>query len=307
MKKIDRVDLYYNLIDKACMLLYKELNMNYLNALIRVSRDLTISFDDSLLEKGAIKKLEQIYEQIEQEDFVNEDIRLALELLVVKGLKHLNYYNLDVLTPDTLNYLFAFLVQELFDKKITILDITLKTGNMINCIANYISCESNLIGIEKESLLSEISRGFSELQGNQILIYNNQVVDPILDYVDVVIGELKSEIVNDEFLPYKLILKFMDNLNEDGYFIYLIDNDFFKQKVINDFRRKFNGTFLGLIVLPDSLFINQSKSILIGCKELKQNFEMLVMNIKDIKDKNEMQKTFTYLKKWIKELKGNKI
>ena len=53
---------------------------------------------------------------------------------------------------------------------------------------------------------------------------------------------------------------------------------------INDFKKKFTGTLLGLIVLPQSLFNKEhiGKSLLIGSSKKINNFEMMIMQLSDI-------------------------
>ena len=105
-----KVDKFYNLIDKACMIYYEDEKMDYIEAFIKVAKDLTLEFDEDKLSDEAIDKLKAIYEKIENEDFLNEEVRLACELIIVKGLKHRNLV-LDFITPDVINYLYTYIVR----------------------------------------------------------------------------------------------------------------------------------------------------------------------------------------------------
>ena len=138
-----KVDEFYNLIDKACMIYYEDLKMDYIEAFIKVAKDLTEEFDEDKLSDEAIDKLKAIYEKIENENFLNEEVRLASELIIVKGLKHRNLV-LDFITPDVINYLYTYIVRAIlkykdFDKdNLVILDTVLGTGNLLQTIVNNV-------------------------------------------------------------------------------------------------------------------------------------------------------------------------
>ena len=104
------VDVFYDLIDDACMEYYNDLRMDYLDAFCRVTNDILNEFDDSNLSDEAIDKLTLIYEKVYGLNILNEEIRLAVVLLLIKGLKHRNM-QLDVVTPDTLVYLYTYIIE----------------------------------------------------------------------------------------------------------------------------------------------------------------------------------------------------
>ena len=56
-----RIDIFYDQVDKACMILYNELKIDYIKALTRVSRDLVHELDEMGLSDEAITDLNDIY------------------------------------------------------------------------------------------------------------------------------------------------------------------------------------------------------------------------------------------------------
>ena len=305
------VDLYFDYIDNACLIIYEETHLDYLDCLIRVGNDIIEGVNDTGLSSESINKLEEIYERIFSHSFLNEEIRLAMQLLIVKGFKHHDSFSLDLMTPDSICYLFAFIISLYFDdeKRITILDTALGTGNLINAISNFCTRENydlSLIGIEKEQKLAELAKVNTDLQGNEIQIYLNDALSPNYFLADVIIGDIDTNYIDDKYFPYLLINRFIDNLNEDGIFIYLIANDFFNQKDVKEFKNAFSGTFLGLIVLPDTLFQDNvvGKSILIGTNKRINNYDMLVMNLASLVDKEKVQESINNITEWIINLKG---
>ena len=115
--KQENYDFFYDVIDEACMLICNETNCNYLDALIRVSKDLVEDIDDSRLDEAALNKLGQIYDKLNERVCSNEDIRLAYTFLFVKALKHAKY-PLDILIPDSIGLVIANIVRKYFDYNI---------------------------------------------------------------------------------------------------------------------------------------------------------------------------------------------
>jgi len=298
-----KIDLFSDYLDRAALIIYEDLHVDYLTCLIYAGKAL-LGYENTNLNSDSIIKLNKIIADINQHSFGNEEVRLALQPLIVKGFKHLQIYPLDLMTPDTVVFLFAYLIENIYDKDIKILDIALGTGNLLNGINNFLSHEAELFGIEKEQKLVELAKVSSELQNNSNIIYLNNSLDPIEEIVDVVIGDLDTYYIKDDYFPYLAINKFLNNLNENGMFIYLIDNDFFMKSGNEKFKENFYGTLLGLIVLPDTMFKGTGKSILIGTNKKLEKYEMMVTNMPSFKKQKEVQKTIDNLYIWTQNLKG---
>ena len=73
---MDNVNMFYDIIDDACMLLYEELHLDYLQALIRVGNDIVFEIDDSKISLEAYNKLKDIYLGLDNKQFNCEEIRL---------------------------------------------------------------------------------------------------------------------------------------------------------------------------------------------------------------------------------------
>lgn len=303
---MNAVDKFYDLIDDCCMLLNEKLHLNYFECLIRVCNDIVYEVNENKLSDDDVLLLQYKYEQLTHVEITNEDVRQAMQLLIIKAMKHISM-NLEIMTPDYINYIIAYIINTYYnDKKIIdVLDVEVGTGNLINAISNFVNCDTNLIGVENNKMLIELCKANTEIQNNEISLYFQDVLTVIYDKVDVSVGDLDSVINNDKYYPYEILLNYLNNIKDDGLFIYLIENDFFNQKQINDFKAKFNGTMLGLIVLPHELFNKDhiGKSILIGSPKQFKNLEMMVMQMASINDKDKFYKNITELKQWITKIK----
>ena len=301
------VDQFYDLIDECCMKLNEKLHLNYFDCLVRVANDILYEVNDSKLEEDDLKFLEEKYDQLPNIKITNEEVRLAMQLLIIKAMKHINM-NLEIMTPDYINYIIGYLVNSYYKgtkKKVSILDVEVGTGNLINTISNFSEFETNLIGVENNQLLIDICKANTELQNNEITLYFQDVLTTFLEEVDVIVGDLDCDTKENKYYPYEIILNYLPNLNKDGIFIYLIENDFFTKEQINNFKKDFQGTFLGLIVLPQNLFNNDhiGKSLLIGTSKKLTSFEMMIMQLSNINNKDKFYKDLEEIQNWIKKIK----
>lgn len=313
---MDKVNMFYDLIDEACMLLYDEINLDYLNALIRVGNDIVFQIDDSKITLDTYNKLKDIYANLNNKEFYSEEIRLAFELLFVKAFKHAKM-NLDLFTPDTICYLFSTIIKDKFEgMQITILDTLLGTSNLLQAIANNINDEVNLVGIENNLNLVKLSEISSNLQNNEIKIYFQDALNSVFDQAEVVIGDLEGTEYKGKvdlelskkgvtYFPYLVIEKRLENIKDYGYFMYVIDNDFFNKKGINDLKDvlKNKATLMALITLPSSIVQENhpGKSILIGKKEVLDDYNISVLSI-DSFERSQLEDVFVRLEKLVREI-----
>jgi len=300
--KQENYDFFYDIIDEACMLICSETNCNYLDALIRVSKDIIEDIDDSRLDASSLNKLGEIYDRLNERIVSNEDVRLAYNFLFVKALKHAKY-PLDILIPDSIGLLFANIIRNYYDYNINMLEINAKCASLTNTIANFLELDTYCFAQEEDSKLATIAKYSSNMQDRDLVVYNNKLLDPLEVSVDTIFGYLESKTEDNTFIPYKAISKLMKYLDEDGIFIFLIDNDFFSYPDLNNFRNSFTGTLLGLLILPDTMFqAGKARSVLIGSKKQINDFEMIVMNMPSFADAVKLNEAMMNIEAWVREL-----
>lgn len=293
------VDVFYDLIDEACMEYYNDLRLDYLDAFCRVASDILDEIDDSNLSDEAIVKLSSIYEKIYNLNILNEEIRLAIVLILIKGLKHRNL-GLDVVTPDSIGYLYTYIIELLTKgKKASVIDTSLGISSLSQTILNNLPGDIDLVGIESDDTFVNVSKAFSDLLDNNIKIYYQEPTKEVYDVADIVIGDLDR--VEDK---YELILERLVNIKDNGYFVYLIDNDFFnamkpgfKESLIK------YATLTGLIVLPENMTNSNhiGKSILIGKKAALSDYHMSILKIESFVD-GSIATTFKKIKNMIEQM-----
>ena len=297
-----KVDLFYDLVDKACMTYYNDVKRDYLEAFISFTDALINGLDEPKLSTKAINKLEKIIEQISSQDFLNEEVRLAVELVLIKGYKHRNLL-LDFLTPDGISYIFSFIVNSIINNdpkyselddeddldSIVVIDTVMGAGNMLNTIINNGAKNISGMGIERDILLANLAKSLAEIIDNDVIINVQDAKVKFNALADIIVGDFgETEDV------YDIILARLDNILNNGYFAYMVNNDFFT-KATNEFKQTLmkEATLMGLIVLPSN-FVKQGhvgKSIIVGKKEILKDYQMSIISIdENLSDMNLVAK-----------------
>jgi len=317
----EKVELFFDLFDEAALLHYKHLGLRYLDALFKVGEGVLTGNIDSRLPDEAVEKLETIYGDFEGSVFYNEEVRLALELLIVKAFKDQNL-PLDLMTPDTINYLFSKIITTLFPTRaISILDTALGTGNMLTSIHNNFLNHSTLIGIEKDKTLVRLAQMGASLQASELLIYCQDALQTLYEEVDIIIGDLDAYYLKEgldleepylegvRYFPYLVILKRIANLKAGGYFIYLVNNDFFSQPKSEIFKAYLEKEAMlsGLIVLPKTIFQegHPGRSIIIGKKTRGVVRDISILEIPSF-EKESLKRSFEKLEIMIENIAEEK-
>lgn len=296
-----KVDLFYDLIDKACMIYYNDIKRDYLEAFISFTNALINGLDEPKLSNKAVQKLEKIINQISSQDFLNEEVRLAVELVLIKGYKHRNLL-LDFLTPDGVSYIFSFIVNSIINNdpkykdlddddfdEVVVMDTVMGAGNMLNTIINNGARNITGIGIERDILLANLAKSLAEIIDNDIIVNVQDAKIKFNALADIIVGDFgETEDV------YDIILARLDNILNNGYFAYMVNNDFFT-KATNEFKEALlkEATLMGLIVLPSN-FVKKGhvgKSIIVGKKEILKDYQMSIISIdENLSDMNNVAK-----------------
>lgn len=296
-----KVDLFYDLIDKACMIYYNDIKRDYLEAFISFTNALINGLDEPKLSNKTVQKLEKIINQISSQDFLNEEVRLAVELVLIKGYKHRNLL-LDFLTPDGVSYIFSFIVNSIINNdskykdlddddfdEVVVMDTVMGAGNMLNTIINNGARNITGIGIERDILLANLAKSLAEIIDNDIIVNVQDAKIKFNALADIIVGDFgETEDV------YDIILARLDNILNNGYFAYMVNNDFFT-KATNEFKEALlkEATLMGLIVLPSN-FVKKGhvgKSIIVGKKEILKDYQMSVISIdENLSDMNNVAK-----------------
>lgn len=285
------INKFVDLVDEACLLIYEVKHEKYGTILKKVSQGLIDNLRIDGLNEETYDKLDAIYQKIYKTKLEDErEVLLAVQLLQAKALKHINY-NLDYLVPDFISILINEFVANKNHLPQNVLDVNIGTGMLLlNLIVQLDNNSNNYYGITKDDNLMDILIASSNFMNREINILYEDLDNDLSTIYDFLIGNLSGELLFSKDLPFNIILKRIHNLKENGYFIFLIDNEFFTNANLESFKNEFNqlASLLGLISLPEEIVQKgkSGKAILIGKKaiEIKQN--ILIVNIPDFKKEN---------------------
>ena len=162
-------------------------------------------------------------------------------------------------------------------------------GNMLNTIINNGARSITGIGIERDILLANLAKSLAEIIDNDIIVNVQDAKIKFNALADIIVGDFgETEDV------YDIILARLDNILNNGYFAYMVNNDFFT-KATNEFKEALlkEATLMGLIVLPSN-FVKKGhvgKSIIVGKKEILKDYQMSVISIdENLSDMNNVAK-----------------
>lgn len=275
----------YDALNKVCIIYTDAYNISYLEALILVLEDLSYSDNlDNLRINN--EKIKDAYRNISG-FFNNEDLILNVyKSLTLKGLED-GLYALDLLVPEVISFLAGYLILRIFIDQyyLQIYDSNLKIGSFLDGLRKIlIYKEVTYYGYEKDELLLKYANGLFNYQMVDLININKETEDIYFDCITSNTDGIEN--------IYEHILCDLKRLKDDGYFIYLIDDNFFKNENFKSFNEQLieESSLLGLVTLPVSLFnsIELRKSLLVGRKKRSQK-DLVVVTLPDHIDEENLQ------------------
>lgn len=260
---------------------------------------------------------DELDNKLEGYPLTNEEMRRALLLLDINGFKHLNF-PLDYITPDVIGTISSYIINNVFSKKINLLDFNFGVGNLAFYVANNLKEETNLFGVENHSLLVDVASHKADMMEQELVLYHQDALEILPQDMDVILTDIATnDYQNDNYhsylydegvryFPYLAIERYLDVENNPLY-IYIIDNNFFDKAGSDKFKSMLNdkGQILCLIALPTSFFLNKedAKSILVMTKKKanNQNLNSSIYMLPNLNDKDAFMKTINEIVNHIKE------
>ncbi|MGI2326341.1 class I SAM-dependent methyltransferase [Planococcus sp. YIM B11945] len=306
---ISSMEKIFTFIDNEATTIQKKQDMPYLDSLLLVT--------ESWLD-GHIQPEEQAGK---------EDIRKAIQLAVLKGMKeHVQPHH--QMTPDALGLLVGYLV-ELFVKKerFTILDPAIGTGNLLFTVMNYLDGRIEGAGVELDDMLIRLASNTGNLLEQPVTLYLQDALQPLLiDPVDAVVSDLPVGYYPDEenagtydlqaeegmsYAHHLFIEQSLKHTGDGGYLFFVIPKALFESPQANQLHKflKKQAYIQSVMELPDSLFKNSThaKGILVLQKKkegVKAPKEVLLARVPNMSKPEAMAKFFSQVSGWFKENKG---
>ena len=291
--KLENLELFYDCVDESNNLLYEVYKRPYFELIEMTVNNILAGEILNDLDDENHDKLQKIYDKIADIDFSVEDVRKAMQSIILRGFKEMNIPNGNT-TPDTLGIFISYLITKLNNSKnISICDPLCGTGNLLLTVGNHLEAETNLIGCDIDLWMTKLLKLQADLLNTNVDIYLQDSLTLYLNNIDIVTFDMPhSENNENGYFPYQAILHYKDYLKDNGSMIGIVENDFFDYDKNQKFKKELlkEMTILGIIELPDSMFrLTKPKIILVlkKCVEDKKCFMIKLPSFTDVKEFNE--------------------
>ncbi|MBE3644846.1 class I SAM-dependent methyltransferase [Bacillus anthracis] len=281
------VETLFSIFDSSAVVLRKELDVTYLEALVETGDNL---FEGAIvqeeLSEAAIERLNREYSTFNEETYKGEEIRKAFQLAILKGMKEGVQANHEM-TPDAVGMFMSYLFHKFMQgqNEITVLDPAIGTGNLMTTVFN--SAKEGLtmsgFGVEVDEVLIKLALVNANLQKHAIEFFHQDGLAPLyIDPVDAVVSDLpvgyypneigasEYKLKADEGMSYAhhlFIEQSVKHTKEGGYLFFLVPNFIFESDQAPKLHAFIKETCFiqGLLQLPVSMFKNEknAKSIFV--------------------------------------------
>ena len=325
---IKEVELGYEALYKAVEQYQNEAKTYFFNAYIEVLKGLTAI--DFPVDKES--KLYSYYETLRQLSLEKEEKRKITQLVLLKGMTLEPLQPNHQLTPDSIGYLFVYLIEELMTKKdkVVLYDPCNGMGNLLATIMENLSLASIHVkgyGAEIDDLLLEIAAVNADwIEMPMHLIHQDGAQAMVPEAVDFVVADLpigyyplddvvtsfKSATKEGHSYAHHILMEAsMTQLNETGYGLFLVPTNLLSSEQASELKRWLNHTVYiqAMLHLPSEMFKTEAsqKSILIlqnRNQQTKQANEVLVAEIPPLNDRGRLEKFFQTFNEWKQSAKG---
>ncbi|PGA13780.1 SAM-dependent methyltransferase [Bacillus mycoides] len=319
------VETLFSIFDSSTVVLRKELDVTYLEALVETGDNL---FEGAILQEelseSTIERLNREYSTFNEETYKGEEIRKAFQLAILKGMKEGVQANHEM-TPDAVGMFMSYLFHKFMQgqKEITVLDPAIGTGNLMTTLFNSAKEELTMsgFGVEVDEVLIKLALVNANLQKHAIEFFHQDGLAPLyIDPVDAVVSDLPigyypNEIVASEYTlkadegmsyaHHLFIEQSVKHTKEGGYLFFLVPNFIFESDQAPKLHAFIKETCFiqGLLQLPVSMFKNEknAKSIFVLQKKgqgVKMPKQALLVELPKFSNMKAMENIMDQLNTW---------
>ncbi len=315
------IEQLFDIIDETSMIIAAELKLTYLHAMCQSCQNIMAQTVEQTLPQEVMDTLTQQYEQIENLEFSQEEVRKALQLAILKGLKSERLTN-EVMTPDSIAMMVSYLISKFMSQSesFKLADLTVGTANLLTAVLNQLETQpQKTYGVELETDLLQVASVLADMQEHEVQFYQQDSTRPLLiEPVEVIIGDLPvyqvEAIANPlhlgkqgcAYAPYLMIENHLNYLVPGGYAFYVIPNDFFNQphaKTLHAVLQK-EAYIQAVLQLPTTMFKQeaQGKSILVLQKQgdaVKPVKEVLLSQLPSFNNPEKLLASLRQIESWL--------
>jgi site-specific DNA-methyltransferase (adenine-specific) len=325
----EKIEQAYELLLEGSQLLQNVLESNFFEGYIEnggnVIEGYTTKVVDDVPNEETTTHLNELYRKLQALDLAPEEWRKVAQLVLLKGSVTEPLQANHQLTPDSIGFLFVFLIEQLYagKKEVTILDNTIGMGNLLLTVLTNLALagiKGEAYGVDVDDTLLTIAAVNADMTGVDLqLFHQDGVGDLKIEPVDVVIGDLPVGYYPDDkkaaryqmfskvghtYAHHLLIEQGMKQVKEGGFGIFLVPTNLFSSEQSKQLKEWMeNSAYLqGIIQLPENLFKteNAQKNIVLFQKhggDAKQA-QVLVASLNSLTEPTKIQLFFKQFLNW---------
>jgi Type I restriction-modification system methyltransferase subunit len=293
--KTNYLEAFYDCVDESNNVLYDAYHKSYFELIELTVQNILAGEVICDCDEETEKKLNEIYDKIANIDFTVEDVRKAMQAIILKGFKEMRMANGNT-TPDTLGIFMAYLISKLcLDKKISILDPLCGTGNLLHTILNHMDKDCTVYACDHDLWMTKLTKMVSDLLSIDVEIFLQDTRNLHFAELDCIVFDMPNVEKEDkqEYFPYLSILHYSKMLKDNGCMIGIVSNDFFDYDKNQAFKKELlkDCSIVGLVELPDNIFVSKPKIILVIQKRIMEDkkncFMVKLPSFTDVKEFNQ--------------------
>ncbi|ELK47310.1 class I SAM-dependent methyltransferase [Halobacillus sp. ACCC02827] len=326
-----QVEKLFQWVDDTATTISEDMNITYLEA-IAETMDVLFNgkpFDDMGDSLQTFLTNELV--KVKKEDFEKEEVRKAVQLAILKGMKGATQQQ-HLITPDSVAMFLGYLATKLFDgeEALKLFDPAAGSGNLLTSVMNQLGMPLTAYASEVDPTLVQLAVANANLQENEIEFFHQDSLKPFLmEPVDLVLADLpvgyypddvnaeRFELQAEEghsYAHHLFIEQGMSYTKDGGYLMFIVPNFLFdsdQSKSLNAYLRE-HAHIVGMLQLSDSLFKDEKhgKSILIlqkKGKETKAPKQALLAKLPSFKNPNAMADILSQMNGWFDAYKAGEL
>lgn len=330
----EHLEALFKVMDQATTLLEGSLHSGMIDALIEVGEDMHarhVQQEDGLPDAATAAKLKALLNSVDLGTYSADEIRQALQLVMVKAAEHDQLEPNQQITPDALATLASFLISTMtptMPETYRIGDIAAGSGNLLYAVMNQL-VEARQVQVHgyavdnNENLLALASMS-AALQDIDVDLYHQDAIDslPFKD-LDAVVSDLPvgyypiderakgfetAAKTGHSYAHHLLMEQGLRALRPGGLGLFFVPTEVFKSaesKGLTTWLAQ-HAHFQGLLGMPSEFFSDKSaeKSLLLLQKPgagSKQATQVLLGQFPDLSDRQAFQEFITDVRTWYQQ------
>lgn len=317
--------------ETATTLLQKNLKTSFLAAAVEAGEDLQtgeIQHADGLPDAATTQQLTAALKDLHPADFTPEELRQALQLVLVKAVTVDGIEPNQQVTPDAMASLASFMVT-IFKPKlpeaVTLVDPVVGTGNLLFAVANQLTAATKVkvhaVGIDNDESVLAVAAMSGQLQGADVeLFHQDALASRPVTAADLLVADLPvgyypvdarakqfatAAKSGHSYAHHLLIEQSLNLLAPGGLGLFYVPSGVFQTEESAGLTKWLTASayFQGLLTLPRNFFATASaqKSLLVLQKpgaDAVQAKQVLLGEFPDLNDREAFGKFIASVRDW---------